>query len=119
MALKRQALILGKGKNSDKMIIIGSIFSKSGYGQPKSRRPMLAVILTKEIRMLAARADQLGTETAFTVLARAAELAAQGRDIINLGISQPDFPTPDHIVEAGMCALKDARVFTPSAGSPA
>ena len=67
--------------------------------------------------MLAARADQLGTETAFTVLARAAELAAQGRDIINLGIGQPDFPTPDHIVEAGMRALKDgAHGYTPSSG---
>ena len=68
-------------------------------------------------QMLAARADQLGTETAFTVLARAAELAAQGRDIINLGIGQPDFPTPDHIVEAGMRALKDgAHGYTPSSG---
>ena len=49
--------------------------------------------------------------------ARAAELAAQGRDIINLGIGQPDFPTPDHIVEAGMRALKDgAHGYTPSSG---
>lgn len=67
---------------------------------------------------LAARADLLGTETAFTVLARAAALAAEGRDIINLGIGQPDFPTPDHIVEAGIRALKDgAHGYTPSSGT--
>ena len=67
--------------------------------------------------LLAHRASQLGTETAFTVLARAAELTAQGRDIINLGIGQPDFPTPDHIVEAGIKALRDGHHgYTPSGG---
>lgn len=66
---------------------------------------------------LAARTEKLGTETAFTVLARASALAASGRDIINLGIGQPDFPTPDHIVEAGIKALKDgAHGYTPSSG---
>src|SRR5690606_10447375 len=43
---------------------------------------------------------RIGEENAFAVLARATELAQQGRDIINLGIGQPDFRTPDHIVEA-------------------
>ena len=43
---------------------------------------------------------RIGEENAFAVLARATELARQGRDIINLGIGQPDFPTPPHIVEA-------------------
>ena len=45
---------------------------------------------------------RLGTETAFEVLARAAELERQGKDIINLGIGQPDFKTPGHIVEAAV-----------------
>jgi len=63
------------------------------------------------------RASHLGTETAFTVLARAAELTAAGRDIINLGIGQPDFPTPEHIVEAGIKALRDGHHgYTPSGG---
>lgn len=63
------------------------------------------------------RADNLGTETAFSVLARAAELSAQGRDVINLGIGQPDFPTPPHIVEAGIKALRDGHHgYTPSKG---
>ena len=41
---------------------------------------------------------KLGTETAFDVLARAAKLSAEGKDIINLGIGQPDFKTAPHIV---------------------
>ena len=50
---------------------------------------------------------QLGTESAFEVLARAKKLEAQGRSIVNLGIGAPDFPTPEHIVEAGCQALRD------------
>jgi aspartate/methionine/tyrosine aminotransferase len=69
---------------------------------------------------LAAGLGRLGTETAFEVLARANALAAQGRDIINLGIGQPDFKTPDHIVEAGCKALRDGHHgYTPAAGIPA
>jgi hypothetical protein len=43
---------------------------------------------------------RIGEENAFAVLARATELAGEGKDIINLGIGQPDFRTPEHIVEA-------------------
>jgi aspartate aminotransferase len=68
---------------------------------------------------LAAGLSRLGTETAFEVLARANALAAQGRDIINLGIGQPDFRTPDHIVEAGRKALADGHHgYTAAAGIP-
>ncbi len=68
---------------------------------------------------LAARMSHLGTETAFEVLARANALAAEGRDIINLGIGQPDFKTPPHIVEAGRKALADGHHgYTPAAGIP-
>ena len=64
--------------------------------------------------------SRLGTESAFTILARAGQLAAQGRDIINLGIGQPDFKTPDHIVEAGIKALRDGHHgYTPANGVPA
>ena len=60
---------------------------------------------------------RLGTETAFEVLARAAELERQGRDIINLGIGQPDFRTPAHIVEAAVRALRDGHHgYTPAQG---
>jgi len=68
----------------------------------------------------ASRMAQLGTETAFEVLARAEMLARQGRDIINLGIGQPDFKTPPHIVEAAVKALRDGHHgYTPSPGIPA
>lgn len=68
---------------------------------------------------LATSASRLGTESAFEVLARANALAAQGRDIINLGIGQPDFRTPEHIVEAGIKALRDGHHgYTPANGLP-
>jgi len=61
--------------------------------------------------------DRIGEENAFAVLARATELAAEGRDIINLGIGQPDFLTPDHIVEAAVKALRDGHHgYTPATG---
>lgn len=68
---------------------------------------------------LAASMSRLGTESAFEVLARANALAAQGHDIINLGIGQPDFKTPDHIVQAGIKALADGHHgYTPANGLP-
>jgi aspartate/methionine/tyrosine aminotransferase len=61
--------------------------------------------------------SRLGTETAFEVLARAEALAKQGQDIINLGIGQPDFKTPEHIVDAACKALKDGHHgYTPARG---
>ncbi|HET9717475.1 MAG TPA: pyridoxal phosphate-dependent aminotransferase [Pseudolabrys sp.] len=63
--------------------------------------------------------DRIGEENAFAVLARANALAAQGRDIINLGIGQPDFRTPDFIVEAAIKALRDGHHgYTPANGIP-
>src|SRR5438105_3570803 len=68
---------------------------------------------------MAGRLGVLGTETAFEVLARANALAAEGRSIINLGIGQPDFPPPRHIVEAGRKALADGHHgYTPANGIP-
>ncbi len=61
--------------------------------------------------------DRLGEENAFAVLARATALAAAGKDIVNLGIGQPDFRTPDHIVEAAIKALRDGHHgYTPATG---
>jgi len=62
--------------------------------------------------------DRIGEENAFAVLAHANQLAAQGMDIINLGIGQPDFQTPEHIVEAAIKALKDGHHgYTPANGT--
>ena len=61
--------------------------------------------------------SRIGEENAFAVLARASALAAEGMDVINLGIGQPDFPTPDNIVEAGMKAMRDGHHgYTPATG---
>ena len=67
--------------------------------------------------MLSENMDALGTENAFIVLARAAELERQGHKVINLGIGQPDFKTAEHIVEAAIKALKDGHHgYTPGNG---
>lgn len=66
---------------------------------------------------LAQRTSRLGTESAFEVLARANALTAEGHDVINLGIGQPDFRTPEHVVEAARKALADGHHgYTPANG---
>ena len=68
---------------------------------------------------LARRMEQLGTETAFSVLAKAKALETGGREIIHLEIGEPDFDTPEHVVEAGCRALRDGHThYTPTAGIP-
>ena len=68
---------------------------------------------------LARRMERLGTETAFSVLAKAKGLEAEGREIIHLEIGEPDFDTPAHVVEAGCRALRDGHThYTPTAGIP-
>jgi len=63
--------------------------------------------------------NRIGEENAFAVLARAGALAAGGMDVINLGIGQPDFPTPENIVEAAVKALRDGHHgYTPATGIP-
>ena len=60
---------------------------------------------------LAKSLDRLGTETAFSVLAEAKKLEAKGKPMIHLGLGQPDFKTPKHIVDAAkklwMTAITD------------
>jgi aspartate/methionine/tyrosine aminotransferase len=68
---------------------------------------------------LAASLERLGTETAFSVLARAKELEREGRDVIHLEIGEPDFDTPGHISDAAYAALQDGEThYCPSAGIP-
>ncbi len=73
--------------------------------------------MTKANLQTAQNLTRLGTESAFEVLARAEALKAQGHDVINLGIGQPDFKTPGHIVEAAVKALHDGHHgYTPAPG---
>jgi aspartate/methionine/tyrosine aminotransferase len=68
---------------------------------------------------MAAGMSRLGTESAFQVLARAKAIEATGRSVINLGIGQPDFSTPPHVVEAACKALRDGHHgYTPANGIP-
>ena len=68
---------------------------------------------------VAARMHDLGTETAFEVLAKARELEAQGREIIHLEIGEPDFDTPQHIVDASIEALRQGYThYGPTPGLP-
>lgn len=66
---------------------------------------------------LAERMARLGTEMAFEVLADVERLRALGKHIVNFGIGEPDFPTPENIKQSGIRAICDDRThYTPSAG---
>ena len=65
----------------------------------------------------AERMTRLGTEGAFEVLARARKLEAEGKKIVHLEIGEPDFATPDNIIEAGISALQNGYThYTPASG---
>jgi len=65
----------------------------------------------------AERMQNIGTEGAFEVLAKARALEAEGRSIVHLEIGEPDFPTPDNIVEAAYDAMRsDYTHYTPAGG---
>ena len=55
---------------------------------------------------LADALDRLGTETAFSVLARAKALEREGRDIVHLEIGEPDFDTAPHVIDAAVAAMR-------------
>ena len=61
--------------------------------------------------------SRLGTEGAFVVLAKARRLEADGKKIVHLEIGEPDFATPDNIIEAGISALQNGYThYTPASG---
>ncbi|MHB8612667.1 MAG: pyridoxal phosphate-dependent aminotransferase [Candidatus Dormibacteraceae bacterium] len=65
----------------------------------------------------AERMSRLGTEGAFEVLAKARRLEATGKKIVHLEIGEPDFATPDNIVEAGISAMQHGYThYTPASG---
>src|SRR5438067_7080657 len=66
---------------------------------------------------LSRRAESLGTENAFVVLAEVNTLAREGRDIVSFCIGQPDFPTPRYVQQAAIIAIKSGKHgYTQSAG---
>src|SRR5829696_5318528 len=86
-------------------------------GLAAARRPGMTKMRGNAMLKTVPHFDRIGEENAFAVLARATAQMQQGRDIINLGIGQPDFRTPDHIVEAGIKAMRDGHHgYTPATG---
>jgi aspartate aminotransferase len=70
-------------------------------------------------RVLSAVASRLGTETAFEVLSRARALERAGRSVVHLEIGEPDFDTPQHVVDAAVDALRRGLThYTPAPGIP-
>lgn len=66
---------------------------------------------------IAERMGTIGTEGAFEVLAQARRLEAEGRDVVHLEIGEPDFATPDNIVEAAVRAMHAGSThYTPASG---
>jgi len=64
--------------------------------------------------------SRLGTESALATGTRVRELTAEGRDIVQLHIGEPDFDTPEHVIEAAREALADGYThYAPPLGMPA
>lgn len=70
-------------------------------------------------RVFSSNVETLQPSATIAVSSRARELRAEGRDIINLGAGEPDFPTPGFIAEAGIAAIREGRTrYTPAPGLP-
>jgi len=69
--------------------------------------------------ILASRLDRIQPSPTIAVTQKARDLKAQGRDVIGLGAGEPDFDTPEHIIEAAYKAMKDGKTrYTPVPGVP-
>src|ERR1700730_10174383 len=69
---------------------------------------------------LANRVMALTPSTTLAITAKAKELKAQGEDVIGLGAGEPDFNTPQHIIDAAVKSMNEGHTkYTPSAGLPA
>lgn len=69
---------------------------------------------------LAQRVQTLTPSTTLAITAKANELKAQGVDIIGLGAGEPDYNTPENIIEAAYRSMKEGKTkYTPAGGLPA
>ncbi len=71
-------------------------------------------------RRVSARLAAIAESATLAVDAKAKALKAQGENVIGFGAGEPDFPTPEHIVEAAVAACRDPKNhrYTPAAGLP-
>jgi aspartate/methionine/tyrosine aminotransferase len=74
-----------------------------------------------EVRRISRRAAAVAPSATLAVDAKAKALKAAGEHVIGFGAGEPDFPTPDHIVEAAVAACREPanHHYTPTAGIPA
>ncbi|HEY0216127.1 MAG TPA: pyridoxal phosphate-dependent aminotransferase [Cellulomonas sp.] len=85
----------------------------SAHASPEPAQPV--------VRRVSARVAGIAESATLAVDARAKALKAAGRPVIGFGAGEPDFPTPDYIVEAAAAATRDPanHRYTPAAGMPA
>lgn len=85
-----------------------------------SRRPPRRLETVTDQRRLSARISAIAESATLKVDAKAKALQAEGRPVISYAAGEPDFPTPAHIVEAALEAVRDPRNhrYTPAAGLP-
>ena len=71
-------------------------------------------------RRLSSRLSSIAESATLAVDAKAKALAASGEDVIGFGAGEPDFPTPEHIVEAAITAARDPKNhrYSPATGLP-
>src|SRR5689334_23844214 len=71
-------------------------------------------------RRVSARIAAIAESATLAVDAKAKALKAAGKDVIGFGAGEPDFPTPEHIVEAAVAACRDPKNhrYTPTPGLP-
>ena len=86
--------------------------------RPLALPPVLPVDMTD--RRISARIAAVSPSATLAVDAKARALKAEGENVIGFGAGEPDFPTPDHIVEAAVAACRDPRThkYSPTAGLP-
>jgi aspartate aminotransferase len=88
---------------------------------PDSPLPDGVPVGANDTRRISVRVGSITESATLAVDAKAKALKAQGRPVIGFGAGEPDFPTPDYIVQAAVeaCALPANHRYTPAAGLPA
>lgn len=73
-----------------------------------------------ELRRVSARLGAIAESATLAVDAKAKAMKAAGHNVIGFGAGEPDFPTPEHVVEAAVKACRDVKYhrYTPAAGLP-
>ena len=67
---------------------------------------------------LAKRISRIQPSATLAMTAKAAELRSQGKDVLNMSVGEPDFNTPENIINAAIQAMQDGHTrYTPGGGT--